>query len=494
MLKKSILSALILALIASPIIACSDSDSNDSDTQSQTDGQKTDGDKTDGQKTDGDKTDGQKTDGNKTDGDKTDGNKTDGDKTDGDKNADFLKEIRSSKPYVKSDIKTADLESTVKGQYDLNFDLLRNSADQLGQNNAMISTFSIQSALAMAWAGAKDKTAESMKKALHFDDNTHKVFNKLNELILSRRAEAIKTEYEDRDAIDINITNDMYFSPDHKWAESWLDILSTNYNAGLTEMNFKADPEKARKYINDAISSATHDRIQDILPDGSITVDTKSVLTNAIYFKAPWKGGFFKATQKLSFNKLSAGKVDVDHIEASGHFPYMKSDQYQVLDIALRDDSFNILMILPEDGEFESVQTSLSGDEIKSIMDKLETTRANVDIPIFTFKTSISLKKPLQALGMDIPFDPKNADFSGMTEDQNDFFIDEIYHKTFMGLDENGIEAAAATAVVMAGNSSAQVDPPVPFVLDRPFFFVVYEHESHTPMFVGRVMDPSAGK
>ena len=405
--------------------------------------------------------------------------------------------IKSALSRADSNIVDADRDAFVKGQYDLNFDLIRKSADQIGDDNAMISTFSLQTALAMTWAGADGDTASEMAAALHFDDNTHAALNKLDALIQSKNKDVyVKDEgtpYEEKkDAVEIKTTNDLYFSTGkYTWASAWLDLLAVNYGAGLTELNFQADIEAARKYINDRVSDATHDRIKDLLPENSIDGNTRSVITNAIYFKAPWRDIVNKANDKLSFHKLDGSSVDVDYLISSHRYEYMAAadNLYQTVSVPLRDDDFKVLFVLPDEGKFNDVQNALNGDVLIDIFSKLASdSEINLQFPSYSFETSLSLKDPLKALGMVKAFSLE-ADFSKMTEDPNELIIAEIYHKTFVGLDEKGVEAAAATAVVMADN--AMPGEVINLDLDRPYFFIIYESDSKTPLFVGRVMDPN---
>ncbi len=411
---------------------------------------------------------------------------------------DFTKIIKSNLSRADSNIADADRDAFVKGQYDLNFDLIRKSADQIGDDNAMISTFSIQTALAMTWAGADGDTASEMAATLHFDGNTHAALNKLDALIQAKNkdlyVENEGTPYEVRkDAVEIKTTNDLYFAPiDKGWSSSWLDLLALNYGAGLTEINFAADVDAARKYINDKVSDATHARIKDLLPPGSLDVNTQAVISNAIYFKAPWKNMVTKANDKLSFHKLDGSNVDVDYLIADDNFEYMADDNnlYQAVSVPLRDNDFKVLFVLPDDGKFNDVQAALNGDLVGNIFDKLaKDSPVNLGFPSYSFETELTLKEPLKDLGMVKAFDEMDANFSKMTDLPNDLYIGQVYHKTFVGLDEKGVEAAAATAVVM--ESKATPGEVINLDLDKPYFFIIYESDSKSPLFVGRVMDPS---
>ena len=354
----------------------------------------------------------------------------------------------------------------------------------------MISTFSIQTALAMVYAGAAGDTATEMQKALNFGDHAHEALNKIDKTIMGLNKEAEDSDYMHIDPIEIKTSNNLYLAPDYKWATAWLDALAENYGAGITEMNFKADPEKARQYINKVVSDDTHDRIQDLIPTGGINDQTKSVITNAIYFKAPWNGNISKKNNKLDFSKADGTNIQVDALKDSAYLEYTKGENYQAVVESLRDRAFKVMFILPDEGQFESVMAAMNGDKVNGIFDALAIDKKiDLTFPMYQYTTSLSLTDTLRAMGMNKAFGA--ADFSKMTEGPNELFISDIIHKSFIGVDENGIEAAAATAVMMEGNAAPEPEETIELTIDRAFMFIIYESETHTPLFVGHVMDPS---
>ncbi|MBQ9396331.1 MAG: serpin family protein [Proteobacteria bacterium] len=400
-----------------------------------------------------------------------------------------FKSVKSAMSREKAVVDDAQLASFVESQYDLNLAILREPASKFEKNNAMISTFSIQPALAMTWAGANGTTADEMKSALRFGDNPHKMLNYLDALVISKNKEARVSEYNPADAVEIHTENNLYLAPAEKWSDTWLDTLAVNYGVGIWSTDFAEDPEAARLYINDAVSKSTHEKIQDLLPEGSLKPNTEAVITNAVYFKAPWRDHFDLMKTPVSFVKLDNSEVEVNYIRHSEKYGYAKDDNYTAVSVPLRDNDFEIMFIMPEAGKFDTVLASLSGKDINKIINNMKR-EATIDlmIPTYTFTTTVQLSAPFKALGMQAAFGAQ-ADFSGMTGGPNGLYISEIYHKTFIGLDEKGVEAAAATAVVMDKNGVAF--DVVSVTLDHPSIFVIYEKESHTPLFFGQLMDPS---
>ncbi len=393
-------------------------------------------------------------------------------------------------------INTSNLNSFVLNQYDLNFDLFRASKDQIKQNNAIISTISLQMAFAMVWAGSQSNTYSGIQEALHFDENTRDCLNWIYSGLNKANVDAVHEHYEgfdpkDYDAIEIKLSNNLYLPPlgRWKWSEDWLDELAINYDAGIEEANFAADPEGVRQYINNVISRDTHDRIQNFLPDGSVTADTKAVITNAIYFKAPWHYALQKLSDQKTFTKLDNSSVNTDFYMNSNHFAYSyyAAEKYEAVSMSFWYDDFQVLFILPEAGQFEAVEQSLSADDIDAIFTNLKVTPMQIVLPAFSFNTSLNLTAPLQSLGMVTPFSPEEANFSKMTPDKNDFFIDQVYQKTFIDLDDKGVEADISTVLEDSLGSTSKT-----LTLDHPFFFVIYHKSTKSPLFFGRLMDPTA--
>lgn len=401
-----------------------------------------------------------------------------------------MQSVKSALQREAPSIPDAELHKNVSAQYDLNFEILKTAESQLKNENACISTFSLQSAIAMAWAGSSADTENEIKKALHFDGSSHKALNKIQTLFLSHNMDAEKTEYEEHDAVIAGYSNDLYLQPGYTWNTSWLDELARNYDAGITEMNFISDPEGARQYINDVVYKDTHERIKDLLPDGSITEETVSVLTNATYLKVPWQNNFGIADSKVDFHLSDGSTIQPEYLVNHDHFKYYKGDHYQVVDIALYGKGFNVMFIAPDADKFADVQNSLKAPEMDKIFNGLAYQDLHFFVPSVKFETSLEMKPVFQELGMKKPFERQVADFSKMTTEKNDFYISNIYHKTFIAMDKNGVEGAAATAVVMA-SESAMPSEPLKVIIDHPYFFFIYESETKAPIFFARVMNPA---
>jgi serpin B len=258
-------------------------------------------------------------------------------------------------------------------------------------------------------------------------------------------------------------------------------VLAKEYGAGMRTVDFQA-PEAARALVNRWTAQQTHDRIPEILPKGSIDLMTRLVLVNALYFKAPWSAPFEKAaTSPGAFHRSDGSEVQAQ-LMSSDSATYVEGRHFRGARLAYAGDTLAMTVALPTGPEaaalHELVGAGLAADQGAGV---------RLTMPRWTYRIATGLKDALKALGMDVAFGG-DANFSGMTTEV-DLLISDVLHQTYVAVDEAGTEAAAATAVVM-GETSAQLAPHE-LVLDRPFLYVIHDTAHGTPLFVGRVSDPT---
>ena len=357
----------------------------------------------------------------------------------------------------------------------------------VGATNLFFSPHSISSALAMAYAGARGVTETEMAEALHFglgQAALHPAFNALD-LELNRRDE-VGPPYEG-EGFELNVVNAVWGQRGFPFRSAYLDTLALNYGAGLRLADFESDPEGSRLSINDWVSDQTNDRVKDLLPSGSVTESTRCVLTNAIYFKAPWLFPFeAKNTSTESFTPLSGGPVSVPMMHEAAVLSYARVGDLQAVDLPYNGAQLAMLLVVPDGGRFAAFEGELDAELYQGILEALETHDVRLGLPKFRFDSTLSLVESLRALGMKDAFDPDAADFSGVDGAQ-DLFVSDVLHKAFVSVDEKGTEAAAATAVIMAG--TGMPGSPVTVTIDRPFFFVIRDIPTGAILFVGRVTE-----
>ena len=380
-----------------------------------------------------------------------------------------------------------DLSALADGNVAFAFDLYRALA--AGEVNLFFSPYSISVALAMTYAGAAGDTASQMAGTLRLTlpgDRLHPAFNAYS-LDLQARAE----QAGEGTPFELSIANTLWGQRDFAFRPEFLDLLGENYGAGMRLVDFAADPEAARLAINDWVSDETREKIQDIIPGGAIDELTRLVLANAIYFKAAWLHTFdSEATTTQPFHLLDGSTVDVPMMHQEEAHGYAVREGYRALELPYGSGDMSMLIILPDEGQFKSVEASLSLELIQEIAGELTYGPVILSLPRFTYESAFSLKEALQDLGMPDAFDPDRADFSDM-DGSRDLYIGSVLHKAFVSVDENGTEAAAATAVIMQ-LTSAFADEPITFTVDRPFIYLIRDGQTGSVLFVGRVMDPGA--
>jgi serpin B len=378
----------------------------------------------------------------------------------------------------------ADVKALVKGDNTFAFDLYSQLRTQEG--NVFFSPYSISTALAMTYAGARGDTADEMAKALHFTLRPEELHRAEAALLASLNSGGKPRGYQ------LNIANALWGQQGLGFKEDFLKLTQAHYGAGLREVDFVRDAEAVRKIINAWVEQETRDKIKDLIPKGALASDTRLVLTNAIYFKAGWMETFSdKATKddqfKISANKTAPVKMMTHKFD---HVNYVESDHFQALELPYEDRELSMIVFLPKkvDG-LADFEKSLTADRLQQWLTGMKLHEVNVSLPKFKFTAEFKLNKALSELGMRLAFS-QQADFSGMTS-REQLYIDAVLHKAFVDVHEKGTEAAAATAVIMRPTSARPNFPKATFRADHPFVFLIRDNTTGSVLFMGRVANPS---
>ena len=398
--------------------------------------------------------------------------------------------IRSEKPRdTAPQVAGADLEELVSGNNQFAFDLYQTIREAEG--NLFYSPFSISTALAMTYAGSRGDTAIEMAEALNFSlpaDRLHPAFNQLD-LALKSRGEGIPQEDEGR-GFKLNIVNALWGQEGYAFLSEFLDILAENYAAGLSLLDFASAPEAARQLINEWVMEQTNDRIEDLIPPGAIDALTRLVLVNAIYFNAGWASPFEQAlTQDANFTQMDGSTIQVPMMNQTEIFGYQAGDGFQAVEMPYFGYETSMLILHPDIENFEEFESSLDEERLSEILAGINSTNLILSMPKFEFEMSLPVAEKLKEMGMLEAFQPGQADFSGM-DGTRELFIQDILHKAFVSVDEEGTEAAAATAVVVGVESMPA--EPVDVKIDSPFIFLIRDTESGSILFLGRVLNPAS--
>ncbi|WP_319522848.1 serpin family protein [uncultured Desulfosarcina sp.] len=383
---------------------------------------------------------------------------------------------------------------------DFALDLYSRLADSEG--NLFFSPASIETALAMTYAGAKSRTAKQMAKVLHFEKAGQGVHQEFQSLLQQLNNPSIVKSYEkigdeikpvEKPAYELVIANALWGQQGYPWNQAFLTLTESNYGAGLRPVDFANHPDEARKTINDWVEEKTRDRIKDLIAKGTISPMMRLILTNAIYFKAAWADTFDDhATREMPFHVSESSQVPVSMMFQNKDFHYLETDCFQALEMPYKAYELSMIVFLPKMANgLDNFEKALSAEKLDGWRAALHREEVEVYFPKFVFTSSFSLSKTLKALGMEDAFSPTSADFSGMTTAEERVFISEVIHKAFVAVDENGTTAAAATAVMMQATAMPMPKPePKVFRADHPFLFCIFHNPTGKILFMGRVTDP----
>ena len=373
--------------------------------------------------------------------------------------------------------------------------------------NLCLSPYSIQSALAMTFAGADGATRDEMAAVLHFpkDDGIHASFAALNRALgdvaakTSKIAATAKIYGGPSEPITLNVANRLFGQSGYEFRPAFTQLLKGSYGAPMEMLDFRKAAEPARKHINDWVEGQTRKRIRDLIPMGMIKDDTRLVLVNAVYLKAPWASEFHaQATRPEPFHVKGGAAQPVPTMNQQAHYGFAQHKGFRAVGVPYTGGEVQFLILVPDkvdglaDMEKDLTAATLAG------LAKMENKEVILHLPKFRIEgPTVELSDGLMALGMKSAFDKpeRSANFDRMAPRRPEeyLYISKVLHKTFLALDEKGTEAAAATAVVMAPAGAAPVQSkPVEVKVDRPFLFAIQHVPSGACLFLGRVDDPAA--
>lgn len=386
---------------------------------------------------------------------------------------------RQTSPQIPS----ADLQSLATGNSAFAVDLYRRLMAEDG--NLFYSPYSISLALAMTYAGARAETERQMADTLHFglpQASLHPAFNALDQQLRPLTRAAGVEDFR------LNIANSLWGQQGFEFNPEFLDTLAENYGAGMYRVDF-AQSEAARQLINDWVAEQTEQKIEDLIPEGALNDLTRLVLANAIYFKGNWVYPFDQdATRPADFNLLDGSTASVPMMALSATLPYTRGDGYQAVQMSYRESNTSMVAVVPDVGTFEAFEQGLDAAALEEVLAGFSSAQVELKMPKFKVESSFGLRDALQEMGMPLAFDPDQADFSGMSA-APDMFISDVVHKAYVNVDEEGTEAAAATAVIV-GVTSMPAET-VQLTIDRPFLFLIIDRTNNTILFMGRVVNPS---
>ncbi|KAB1261480.1 Leukocyte elastase inhibitor [Camelus dromedarius] len=365
-------------------------------------------------------------------------------------------------------------------------DLFRTVNESNPAGNIFFSPFSISSALAMIFLGTRGNTSEQMSKALYFKEveEIHSRFQSLNADINKRGA-----------AYTLKVANRLFGEKTYDFLPEFLASTQKMYGAELASVDFQQASEDARKAINEWVKGQTEGKIPELLASGVVDSMTKLVLVNAIYFKGNWQEKFAtEATHDATFrlNKKDTKTVRMMYQKKKLPLGYIEDLKCRVLELPYQGGDLSMVILLPDNIEDEStglrkIEQQLTLEKLRkwTKADSLEHLEVSVHLPRFRLEESYDLTAPLAHLGVQDLFCSK-ADLSGMSGTR-DLFVSKVVHKSFVEVNEEGTEAAAATAGIVA---YAMLMPEENFIADHPFIFFIRHNPSANILFLGRLASP----
>lgn len=363
------------------------------------------------------------------------------------------------------------------------FDLFKNLYET-SDGNVFYSPYSIFTALAMTYEGADGITAEEMKNALSIEQDNETFHNYMLFLyeLLNKNAE-----------YDISTANALWVKENLNLLDEYLSVIETYYGGTANETDF-SNPEQAADKINQWVEDHTNGLIKKLIQSSHIDpINTALILTNAIYFKGVWKVQFDPVNTTERYFEI--GYEDIVNVETMSLtdtediFNYSDTEDLQILELPYSGDDLSMIILLPKEKNLSEIIDSTDADVYKQLVESMDEEMLDIYLPKFTFDTSYGLNEPLKDLGMNNAF-TSSADFSKITG-AKDLFISDVLHKAYIDVNEEGTEAAAATAVVMTftskdGGGSSRIE----FDANHPFLYMIQHKQTGTILFMGSVSNP----
>jgi len=379
----------------------------------------------------------------------------------------------------------ADQAEAVSGNNAFAVDLYSQLSKQPG--NLFFSPESISTAFGMAYAGARGQTATQIEHVFHFTLPTDRLHPAMGALLAALNSQ--HTGYE------LHAADALWAQQDESFLPDYLKLVQTDYGAGFRPVDFKTSPEAARAAINQWVEDQTNDKIQNLLEPGTVTAATRLILTNAIYFKGTWLNEFnLSDTNAEDFHLTAKQTAKTQMMNRTGEgYSYYDGGAFQEIELPYQGGC-SMIVLLPKaiDG-LPALERSFTAAKATEWIKKLDpAAKVVLTFPRFSLTQQFELSGTLAQMGMPLAFSGA-ADFSGM-DGKQDLAISAAIHKAFVDVTEEGTEAAAATAITMVATAMRQEIPPPPpivFRADHPFLFLIYDNDTGSILFLGRVADPT---
>lgn len=382
----------------------------------------------------------------------------------------------------------------VSGNTAFSLDLFAKLKKEKG--NLFLSPYSISTALAMAYGGARGNTAEQMRRVLRLQlsqEDLHPA---------ARRLIGDLNERHEKGRHELSVANALWCQYSLPIRKEFRELVTANYGAAARSVDFRGATESARQTINEWVAMKTKGRIAELLEPEVIERLTMLVLTNAIYFKAKWAFPFEPdATHDARFTLADGDKTVVSMMRQTHEFRYMEEPSLQALELPYVGEELSMVILLPAAvggppmaiGGLAELEKGLSVESLSKWLGRLRKRKVHAYIPKFEMTSAFRLRDVLISMGMKDAFS-RGANFTGIVEPENlegPFYLSAVVHKAYVGVGEKGTEAAAATAGIAVGKARLAPERPVIFRADHPFLFLIRDNKTGSILFLGRLSDPN---
>ncbi|XP_045201585.2 leukocyte elastase inhibitor-like isoform X2 [Mercenaria mercenaria] len=364
---------------------------------------------------------------------------------------------------------------------DFTLDIYKHVTSQQPSGNLFMSPSSMMVVLTMLHVGSRNKTEDQMTQVLKLE--------KLDKKAILRHMETfVSTLKKGSKSVTLSTANRLFPHTDKTILRDYISLVSEHFKAEIKSMDYTTNAEGARVEINKWVEGETNSKIKDLLPGGSLNSLTAMVVVNAIYFKGNWATQFEpKDTKKSTFTKLNSDKEHIDMMSRrmkKAKYGENRSLACKTLELPYEGEELAMIVVLPNTNDgLLALEKQLTLENLQSLVSGVHPGTVDVSLPKFKLETSLELKKVLSALGMRDLFQD-DADLSGMGKD---LYVSQVYHKAFVDVNEEGTEAAAATAAVVMKRS---IQRTLDFKADHPFLFMIWDHRLKVPLFIGRFVEP----
>lgn len=365
-------------------------------------------------------------------------------------------------------------------------ELYRLYSEKYKEDNIFFSPFSLSNAFAMLYEGARGKTSQEMLKVFHFP----KEANARRKGFLTLYQEVNKPGKKS----ELSLANALWAQSDYPFLKEYLNTVKKYYRSEATNLDFRKDPEGCRQRINKWVEEKTKNKIKDLLPRGTITILTQLVLTNAIYFKGLWVYPFDKKLTKEEDFRISptkSVKAQMMRLPRIQLFNYAETEALQILEMPYEGEEISMLILLPKGNSLKELERDLTPQNLNKWRGMLKKEEVEVYFPKFKMERKYSMIEDLEKMGMPSAFEPREADFSGLTG-KKDLFVTGVFHQAFVEVNEEGTEAAAATGIVLGVLGSPALPHRFIFRADHPFIFIIQDKKRGNILFIGRLYNPQA--